>query len=542
MSNSGDHERAQTHTDAIGGTPVAGSLTDDKPAQHAASTVATLWARAQDGVRALGKPPKTPAPRDVPSYWEGKREWLVPIGVVAVAAALRLIGLEHPHALVFDETYYVKDGWSILHLGYEASWPEDPDARFAAGETDIYQTNGTRVVHPPLGKWLIGLGMALFGGDSSFGWRFATAIAGILTVLVTYLIARRLTGSVAWAGFASLMLAVDGLSIVLSRVALLDGILTFFIMLGVLFIVYDHRAAMARIMLDDDIIAGPTMWRRPWLIAAGAALGAASAVKWSGLFVLAGFGIALVVSDALARRRAGVRMWASAAIGRQAPATFMLLVPVALLVYVSSWTGWLLSTDAYGRNTDPNPFIALWNYHLSSMSFHVGLTSTHAYASPAWQWPFLVRPTSMYWDGTEDNSVVQAITSLPNPILWWVGCAAAVALIGMFAVARDWRMAVVLTGLATTYLPWLAVPQRTIFQFYTVAMMPFLMLAIALLLQHIIGPPDPDRYTHQRRWTIAARVFAVVAVLVSAFYLPVWTAMPVPHWFWWIHMWLPTWI
>ncbi len=70
----------------------------------------------------------------------------LPIAVTLLAAVLRLVGLGHPHSLVFDETYYVKDGWSIVHLGYEGTWPANPsddgapttDQRFADGETDLY--------------------------------------------------------------------------------------------------------------------------------------------------------------------------------------------------------------------------------------------------------------------------------------------------------------------------------------------------------------------------------------------------------------------
>ena len=200
--------------------------------------------------------------------------WLVTIGITAMAFVLRVINLGFPNKVMFDETYYVRDGWTIWHLGYEGSWPKDSDADFAAGRTDVFTENGTRVVHPPLGKWIIGFGMMLFGGGSSFGWRFSTALLGVGTVLITYLIARRLTRSAVWAGLAGLFLAVDGLSIVMSRVSLLDGVLTFFITLGVLFIVYDHRHAMATIARDPDSLIGPLMWRRPWVIAAGLAFGA----------------------------------------------------------------------------------------------------------------------------------------------------------------------------------------------------------------------------------------------------------------------------
>ncbi len=78
--------------------------------------------------------------------------WAAPAAVIAVAAATRLWNLGHPDSLVFDETYYVKDGWSLWNLGYESRWPAESDPRFAAGETDIYTGVASYVVHPPLGQ------------------------------------------------------------------------------------------------------------------------------------------------------------------------------------------------------------------------------------------------------------------------------------------------------------------------------------------------------------------------------------------------------
>ena len=487
-------------------------------------------------------------PRDVPSSWQGRAEWIVPLVVVAIAALLRFIGLGHPHALVFDETYYVKDAWSLAHLGYEGSWPDKANESFQVGDTMIFTDEGSRVVHPPLGKWLIAVGMLIFGGADSFGWRFTTALLGTLTVAVTYLIGRRLTRSVWWAGLAALFVAIDGLGIVLSRVSLLDGILTFFVLLGSLFILLDHRHAMARIARSTDDFIGPVMWNRPWVITAGLAFGAAGAVKWSGFYALAGFGLYLVASDAFARRRAGVKMWGSAAIGRQGPASFVLLVGPALAVYLASWTGWLVTAGGYMRDSSSNALIALWKYHEDSASFHVGLATPHSYASPAWQWPFLVRPTSMYWtdatcgSGSGEYRCVEAITSIPNPLLWWVGIIATIAITYGLVRFRDWRLAIVLVGFATSYLPWLLVPNRTIFQFYTVLMVPFMMLAIVLVLQRVTTPGDPERAREVHVWKIVTNVFVALAVIVSLYFLPVWTAMQIPYDFWLSHMWLKTWV
>lgn len=171
--------------------------------------------------------------------------WLAPTLITLFAALLRLANLDHPHELAFDETYYVKDAWSLWTLGYEGTWSDGANAAFNAGDGDAIAAaldpEGSFVVHPPLGKWLIALGMAATGPTSSFGWRVAVAVLGSLSVLVLFFIAKALTRSLLAASIAGFLLAIDGLSIVMSRTALLDGILTFFILLGFLFVLYDRQ-------------------------------------------------------------------------------------------------------------------------------------------------------------------------------------------------------------------------------------------------------------------------------------------------------------
>ncbi|HPG76306.1 MAG TPA: dolichyl-phosphate-mannose--protein mannosyltransferase, partial [Rhodoglobus sp.] len=64
--------------------------------------------------------------------------WAAPAFVVVIAAVTRLINLGSPHTLVFDETFYVKDAWTLVNLGYEGQWPAEADALFAGGQTDIF--------------------------------------------------------------------------------------------------------------------------------------------------------------------------------------------------------------------------------------------------------------------------------------------------------------------------------------------------------------------------------------------------------------------
>ncbi|MFE6997629.1 dolichyl-phosphate-mannose--protein mannosyltransferase [Microbacterium sp. NPDC057659] len=487
--------------------------------------------------------------------WDRVMRWLPPLLVTVLAAVLRLTNLGHPNAIMFDETYYVKDAWSLWANGYEATWGDGANEALLKGDTSALGTEGSFVVHPPLGKWLIALGMAAFGPGSSVGWRISTAIIGTLSVLLVYLITKELTRSRVVATIAGYLLAIDGISIVLSRIALLDGILTFFVLLGFLFVLYDRRRAIPYVEKPDPLDGEPTLgrllWRRPWLIAAGVALGAASAVKWSGLYVLAGLGIYVVVADALARRRAGVVFWPTDAAFRQGPISFLLMVPAALLTYLISWTGWLVTAGGYGRSAGGNALAELWKYHEAIYGFHVNLHASHPYASPAWQWPLMMRPTAI-WVGNEQGGCgtdhcISVISSVPNPLIWFAGMAAALYLLYRFVRGLIDRQPVgpaftmPLIGLAVTYVPWLLYPERTIFQFYTVVMVPFVVIALAVALRSLAGRADAPLSRRQAGQRTVV-VFLVVATLLSAFFYPVWTGMSVPYEFWLVHNWMPGWI
>ena len=223
--------------------------------------------------------------------------WLAPTLITVFAFVLRMVNVGDPHQLIFDETYYVKDSWSQWILGFPSEWPGGADERFVAGDTNFFTGVGSYVVHPPLGRFFIGAGMALFGSDSSTAWRIAAVVFGTATVLLVYLFAKTLTGSLVFASVASGLMAIDGLGIVLSRVALLDVFLTFFIVLALWFVALDRRAALARwaARAPGESTWGPVFWNRPWLLAAGTAAGAATAVKWSGLYVIAGIGLYVVI-------------------------------------------------------------------------------------------------------------------------------------------------------------------------------------------------------------------------------------------------------
>ncbi|MRG60865.1 phospholipid carrier-dependent glycosyltransferase [Agromyces sp. CFH 90414] len=491
-------------------------------------------------------------------YWGG------PILVTLLAAALRFWGLGHPQQVVFDETYYVKDAWTLWQNGYESTWPEGSDEAFADGDSSGFSDDPSYVVHPPLGKWLIGLGMAAFGTGDAFWWRASTALAGTIAVFVVTMLARRFTGTTVVAVIAGLLFAVDGNAIVMSRVALLDNWLMLWCLLGVWFVVLDrdrswrlleHRLASAAAEGREPGY-GPALWARLWVFAAGAAFGAATAVKWSGLWFLAAFGLYLVVADALARRRAGVPFWITGALLKQAPISFLLLVPVAGAVYLASWAGWILTDGGYARDWADDPanrasgFFewvplwaqSLWHYHQSAYSFHIGVHGDHPWQSNPLTWLFMIRPTNMYYRDVEGcgDTCAESIIGLGNPLIWWAAAVAVIYLVIRLVRFREWQVGVVLLGLAAGYLPWLGYLDRTVFQFYSIVFQPYLVLALAIAIGIVLGRRDDATWRRERGIATVA-VFLVGVIAVSAWFYPIWTGMPIDPVFRRLHFWLPSW-
>ena len=148
--------------------------------------------------------------------------WLGPLLITALGTFLRFNRLSIPHAIVFDETYYVGDAYGILQHGVEINHVHNANGLLRTGSsTHILATGPEFVVHPPLGKETIAVGEWLFG-LTPFGWRLMVAILGSLAILMTARIARRMTRSNLLGCIAGLLLALDGLEFVMSRTALVD--------------------------------------------------------------------------------------------------------------------------------------------------------------------------------------------------------------------------------------------------------------------------------------------------------------------------------
>jgi len=467
--------------------------------------------------------------------WAG---WRGPLAATALAALLRLPFLGQPHAIIFDETYYVKDSLALLNFGYERKVIDDADSVLLASNGQDYQSIFTDaasyVVHPPIGKWIIASGESLFGA-TPFGWRIAVALLGILSVLMTARIARRLTNSNFIGTLAGMLLALDGLHIAMSRSALLDTSLSFFVLAAFGFLIIDRDSANS---------GGIKVWRWAMVIALGLACG----TKWSGVYFAAAFGVLMLVWDFARRRTAleGIRVWM---VKDFLPA---LLMPFAVVgIYLASWFGWFTTSGGWNRNWAetnsttswlPDSLVSLIHYHKDMLSFHTHLSTPHSYSANPWTWPLMIRPTSFYYEtdptcGAPKCS--QEVIPLGNPLIWWAG-AIALGLIIYFAVARRHSAALpIAIAFAAGWVPWLFFPNRTVFSFYSVVFIPYTVMALALVL-YLANSRVKSAKEIEKRWP--ALTFVILAAILTAFFYPILTGHSLTYDMWHLRMWLPTWV
>mgnify|MGYP001236588416 CR=1 FL=1 len=563
--------------------PPSGLDVDDLPESDAASP----WMRPVGDVAVLEQheaPPThddavvPPLPTALDLLDDGRMSdgvisWLVTAVIAALAFVLRLVDLRRPANLVFDETYYPKDAWSLLHFGYERDFIDKANDLIASGTFDnsIFKDSAAYVVHPPFGKWLIAGGEWLFGMNS-FGWRFASLVFGTLLVVATIRLARRLSRSTMIGALAGILLTFDGLAFVMSRTGLLDIFQATFIVAAVACVVADRD--WFRHKLADHLRAtgvpdlagtyGPAVWFRPWRLMAGLMFGGAIAVKWNSLFVLAAFGIVSVVWDLTARRVAGARARARWSILTDGVPAFVHLVPVAVAVYIATWIPWMATYRnqhrTWGITPGPTvtrwlgePFAALLDYHRQMYEFHTGQymkDATHVYEANPAGWLIMKRPIGI--DAVNDiktgvegcqavnDTCLRVISGMGTPILWWLALGALVAGIIWWISDADWRFSVPVIAAMSTYLPWFRYDDRPLFFFYAITIIPFTVTLLAMALGRIMGP---ERHGRRRFWGSVLTGAVVLAVVANfAFIHPVLTDTLLTRKQWLLRMWFASWI
>jgi len=425
-------------------------------------------------------------------FWWKKPQANVSIALLGLALftiLTRFWGLDRLAPIVFDEVYYPKFAQNYLQ-----------------GEPFFD-------AHPPLGKYLIALGIHLFGYNP-FGYRCITALAGALVPLVTFGLVyqldnwQRTSSRLRWAFLAGLFTALDGLLLVESRYGLINIYVVLFGMGSQLCLV---------------VALQPQRRRWLWVIAAAVMLGSAASVKWSGLAYLVGWGSIVI----LARFKYGQKL-------SLAQALTLLIVPFG--VYLPIWIPHLLL----------NPEMNLLEIHQNILAFHqnlgVGKTEPiHPYCSSWWTWLWTIRPISYFYKQLPNGNVIDVV-AMGNPFLAWIGSIAILGGLPFGIWLKTTRQRVfdlhssfyLVTSFAGHLLPW-SLSKRCTFIYHYMPASVFAFMSIALIVDWLWR--QEAKYLKN-----CARSIVAISIAGWIFWLPFYLGLPISPLEFRLLMWFPSWI
>ncbi len=405
----------------------------------------------------------------------------------------------------FDEIYHARTGFEFLY----AKAP--------------YETS-----HPPFGKVLISMSIAIFG-MTPFGWRFAGALAGILMLPGMYLLGKQLTKKTWLAATACLLMALDCQHLTQTQIATIDSFPVLFIIFAYFF--------MLRFTQTDYLHEQKTASLIP-LAFSGLFMGLSIASKWIGIYAGAGLAVLfflhcfrIIREDTVSEQSRftedmigtlKICLWC---------VLFFIIIPV--VIYLLSYIPYF----AYkaGRMNSIWDYIRdVWNSQIGMFGYHSqqNLGADHPFYSPWWEWPIIGKP--MYYASheyiAEGFSLRNSIYCFGNPAIWYTGLAALAYSVYRFAVPRrytlegtdylwhlqprnpDHRFSFILIGFLAQYLPWVLVPRGTYIYHYF-ASIPFLMLSIVMCF-------DQDNPRYSRLIRAAAVIYLIIAAVFFVLLFP----------------------
>ncbi len=333
--------------------------------------------------------------------------------------------------------------------------------------------------HPPLGKYIIALGITVFGMNP-FGWRFMGALFGVLMLPVFYHLCKQLFDKTWLCAMGTFLFAFDFMHYTQTRIATIDTYAVFFLLL-----MYDCMA----VFLRRDVLADS--WKKLLvpLGLCGLAFGLGAASKWTCFYGAAGLAVLYfgkLAVTLLHEKKAG---------GNLRPALlkalklcgwcclFFVAVPfgVYFCCYLPMTTLPHNAGDVWGN---------FWNYQVNMFRYHSQLQAEHYFASPWYEWPLDLRPI-WYFAGGSDGWY-STISAMGNPLLWWAGLLALPGAGALLLRGRKGSCGLLLAGYLSVYLPWVLVPRLTfIYHYFTAA--PFLVLALLAVAEWASGTKPLSR-------------------------------------------------
>ncbi len=353
-------------------------------------------------------------------------------------------------------------------------------------------------LHPPLGKFILAVSIAIFG-DDPLGWRFMPAVFGCALVVLAAVFARRYFGDSVPAILLAALFGGETIFIIYSRTGLLDGILVFFVLATFL---------MALRAENRDQLVWPALL-----------LGLTIAIKWAVL------GIAIPI---------GYILWHK---GLFRP--FLASLSISAVVYILVvFAGQIWNpTGPFDTFSNQNTVMNVIEWHKQALR-NAGRSIPNSEGSQWWTWPLLGRPIIFFHD-TNAAGKDLVFLAIGNPFVWWSSTLA--VLTGAGEIIRrlifrkplaDHQLVPIVMGYAFLMLPWIP-GTRIPYVYNYLPGYAFALLALTYWLTLLW------RYRWWGPWIVV--FYTVLAFAFTLYFLPLVTGLPLDHESLRQHVWIETW-
>jgi dolichyl-phosphate-mannose--protein O-mannosyl transferase len=380
---------------------------------------------------------------------------LISVCAVALGVWARFYHLGFPPSRLWDERYFPAMANKYLQ--------------------GVYQFD----LHPPLGKFIIAVGIALLGHEP-LGWRIMPALFGLALVPLAALLGWYCLKERVGAMLLTTFFAAETIFIAHSRLGVMDIFVVFFVLAAFL--------AALRAANDRQVIFSSVL------------IGLAVAVKWAAFPVAVPIGYVLWRKGLLRPFLGG--LWISAVV-------YVAVVYVGALITIT---------------TNPiEAWVWAWDWHVDAAR-KVTAAIPHAWASPWWSWPIMLRPIRFYYAANAEG-LYQVIMAMGNPLIWWSSTLAVV--VSIFEMARkavarklsaDDPIIPIVLGYVFLLAPWVA-GTRIPYIYNYLPIYPFAILALAYWMCKIWNRP------RWGPWVVVG--FTACAVALTVFFLPLVLAIPI---------------
>ena len=379
--------------------------------------------------------------------------------IVFIFSFSLLSNLQYPREICNDEFYYAPAGQTIWQT------PNEPNLEH----------------HPPLAKYLIGLGIITLG-NYSVGWRLIPALFGIIGLIIVFFLTKEVLSVnhkpktdnlpcrqagrkliIYFSLLAPLLLAFDFLYFTMSRQAMLDIFVTIFLLTTALFL-WKYVQTQKKI----------------FLILLAICFGLALASKWTTILFTP-----LFLFLTLKHTETGKIKQKSL---KSIILEFLIIGLISITVYLCTYIPYLMKNNV-------SDFMVLQKNILVRMLYTNDTTGKGTSPFNAIFWPFFPSNTlSCYFD-YKDGVQPHSLSIISNPLIIWMFWPVLIYSFYQSFKKKELKRFFVPIIIVCLYVPWISVEREKYF-YYMTPIMPFLCILISQMIIDFITTGNKDRLSN----------------------------------------------